>query len=610
MLFTASALRHSLLAMALTFALPALAAEKQRIEKEGDIPRFEYAISDPLESVVRDKALFAKATEKMRTDMESVVAKYNISDKAALRRYLSTLMLLDFLLGNYDATLALSDQVRSLEDKPADKLLSGLRLRSMVSAVQETGSINTPPYFEAVGKAILKELDAYPFELIANDLKGYKASAEMMGEGRVMGNVRDVLQAALDKNHGILTSDYAPALISARYALETALPLKQTLIATYGAYLNANKLVKADIWANRQISLPTQGNYSEVRVGVWDSGVDTHLYPKQLAIDAKGKPAVLAFDLESKPTKGELFPIPVELQPQMPKLLSQTQGFSDLQSNIDSTEAGEVRQFLANLKSEQFKSVAEGLGLAANYVHGTHVAGVVLDGNPWARLVTARISFGYKLLPDPCPSKALTERVAQTHLASVSFFKQQKVRVVNMSWGGSVKEGEEALEKCGIGKTPAERQQLARSYFEIEKSALIKALSSAPGILFVTAAGNSNPDATFSDSIPSSLVLPNLLTVGSADKAGDEADFTRYGPTVTLHANGYQVESFLPGGARAALSGTSMAAPHVTNLATKLLAAKPELTPTQVIALIRDSADVSADGRRKLLNPAKALGSL
>jgi hypothetical protein len=73
MLFTASALRHSLLALALTFALPALAAEKQRIEKEGDIPRFAYAISDPLESVVRDKALFAKATEKMRTDMESEI---------------------------------------------------------------------------------------------------------------------------------------------------------------------------------------------------------------------------------------------------------------------------------------------------------------------------------------------------------------------------------------------------------------------------------------------------------------------------------------------------------------------------------------------------------
>lgn len=125
--------------------------------------------------------------------------------------------------------------------------------------------------------------------------------------------------------------------------------------------------------------------------------------------------------------------------------------------------------------------------------------------------------------------------------------------------------------------------------------------------MFVTAAGNANSDATFGEFIPSSIVLPNLLTVGAVDRAGDEAPFTSYGPTVAVHANGYQVESYLPGGKRVALSGTSMASPNVANLAAKLLAAKPALKPAEVIAIIRDTADKSSDGRRTLMNPAKAM---
>jgi subtilisin family serine protease len=189
----------------------------------------------------------------------------------------------------------------------------------------------------------------------------------------------------------------------------------------------------------------------------------------------------------------------------------------------------------------------------------------------------------------------------------VRYFKQHHVRVVNMSWGGSAKDVEEGLEKCGIGKTSDERQRMARELFEIDKRGLTKAIASAPDILFVTAAGNSNSDASFGEFIPASIVLPNLLTVGAVDLAGDEASFTSYGPTVAVHANGYQVVSTLPGGMRVAFSGTSMASPNVTNLAAKLLAAKPQLKPTQVIDIIKSTADPSADGRRRLVNPKNAM---
>jgi subtilisin family serine protease len=133
------------------------------------------------------------------------------------------------------------------------------------------------------------------------------------------------------------------------------------------------------------------------------------------------------------------------------------------------------------------------------------------------------------------------------------------------------------------------------------------AIASAPDILFIAAAGNSNGSTSFEESIPSGLQLPNLVAVGAVDKAGDETSFTSYGPTVLIHANGFEVESNIPGGARLKMSGTSMASPNAANLAAKILAVNPKLTPPEVIDIMRQTSDKTADGRRFLINPAKAI---
>jgi len=73
--------------------------------------------------------------------------------------------------------------------------------------------------------------------------------------------------------------------------------------------------------------------------------------------------------------------------------------------------------------------------------------------------------------------------------------------------------------------------------------------------------------------------------------------------TFVVDTDGYQVESYVPGGTKLKLSGTSMASPNVANLAAKLIALDLSLTPEQTIALIRKGADKSADGRRNLINP-------
>ena len=593
------------LIVALGLSTTALGQGKPRIEKAADLPRFTYKIDGSVEDVIRDDAKFRRFAADVRRDAESVLSGYQIDDRATLRQIEGELTQLDYLDGNLDSALKRAARVRELQEKPADKLMSGLQLRAMVGAQRKVGNRTSDAYRAETGRLIDADLAQMPYDVVQNEVKEAKASAEIASEALTLGYARAVVQPTVDKA-GSLSSDLAPILVSARYRLTASLPLKATLIETYSRYLAAHKVDKPDIWAARDVQLAPGKALATVNVAVWDGGLDTALFADRIVKDAN-QPAVIAFDRYAKPAAGALQPIPAELQNRIPQMKSRLKGFSDLQSNIDSPEASEVKQYLSSLKPEEYKPAFEELGLAGNWMHGTHVAGITMAGNPYARLVTGRIEFDWHMLPDPCPTRELAERDARNQQAYVDFFKQHGVRVVNMSWGGSVKGIEEQLELCNIGSGPDERKKIARDYFEIQKDALTKAFASAPAILFVTAAGNSNEDASFVEDIPAGIALPNLLTVGAVDKAGDEASFTSYGPTVVVHANGYQVESVIPGGDKLAESGTSMASPQVANLAAKILAINPKLKPEEVIRLIRGTAEKTADGRRTLVNPKKAV---
>ena len=99
--------------------------------------------------------------------------------------------------------------------------------------------------------------------------------------------------------------------------------------------------------------------------------------------------------------------------------------------------------------------------------------------------------------------------------------------------------------------------------------------------------------------------------VGAVDQAGERTSFTSGGKGVSIFANGFEVESYVPGGERMKLSGTSMASPNAANLAAKLITLRPQLTPAEVMALIEKGAGSLADQPDlKLIHPKKTVGLL
>jgi subtilisin family serine protease len=403
----------------------------------------------------------------------------------------------------------------------------------------------------------------------------------------------------------------AADLIRYRYASDVLYPTRTPALAVLTAYLDKNVAAKKpDIWAARDVSLAGVAGLTPVVVGIWDGGSDLSLFPNQTftdphptQYDAHG----LAFDLHGFQTHGYLYPIDQEQLAQYPSMIGYLQGFSDLQANIDSPQATALKAKIAGLTPAQSAQFFEALDFyGGTYGHGTHVAGIAARDNPAARLLVARITYNYKTIPPP-PTDADVNRVNDDNVKVVDYFKAHNVRVVNMSFGESARDYEAALEANGLGKDAATRKQMAQRWYELDKQSFLDVMKSAPNILFVVAAGNADSDATFGDYIPSSLALPNVLTVGAVDQAGDAASFTSYGPTVKVYADGYQVVSYLPRGFKVAFDGTSMATPNVANLAAKLIAIDPSLTPEQTVYLIVKGSTPSSDGKRQLINPKASI---
>ena len=114
--------------------------------------------------------------------------------------------------------------------------------------------------------------------------------------------------------------------------------------------------------------------------------------------------------------------------------------------------------------------------------------------------------------------------------------------------------------------------------------ALYDAINAQRDILFIAAAGNNGFNIDGSLPYPGAYKLPNIISVAATDHNDQKALFSNYGKrSVHLSAPGAAILSTLPAvnhwglaGGYGVLSGTSMAAPHVTGVAAIIKAQHPE----------------------------------
>ncbi|WP_337032800.1 S8 family peptidase [Paenibacillus illinoisensis] len=114
-------------------------------------------------------------------------------------------------------------------------------------------------------------------------------------------------------------------------------------------------------------------------------------------------------------------------------------------------------------------------------------------------------------------------------------------------------------------------------------------------IVLIAATGNDNTERP---GYPAAY--PEVFAVSATDPDMKKASYSNYGDYVDVMAPGTSIASTYPNNQYAALSGTSMASPHVAALAGLIRSLNPDLTNTEVMDLMRQSViDLGDPGHDK-----------
>jgi len=222
-----------------------------------------------------------------------------------------------------------------------------------------------------------------------------------------------------------------------------------------------------------------------------------------------------------------------------------------------------------------------------NHYHGTHVAGTIgaLGGNGSIIGVSGNVSL--MTVKFIAPNGEGSDAAA---IKSIVYAVDNGARVINCSWGTS---------------------EFVQSLYD----AIVYAQKK--GVLIVAAAGNSGKNHDKYPHYPSGFDLANVISVTATNNAGGKlAYFSNYGAaTVSIAAPGdrvnstfspmYQTTSCGSGSGLShyycELSGTSMAAPHVTGALAMVYAVNPKLNYIQARDIVLSTASPSIHLKDKVI---------
>ncbi len=307
----------------------------------------------------------------------------------------------------------------------------------------------------------------------------------------------------------------------------------------------------------------------------------------------------------------------------------ETPKFFEIQKKIlEGTVTEEEKAWLKqSLENPEFRKK---LGVFGNFVHGTHVAGITARKNSDAQLM------GLKLIPTENPlapdsiygigdnAKAaarflakvwdtvwpvvrdigikaglskLAELQSQQFVKVALYLNDKKTDVANYSLGVSTTAAQNIVKpllKAVLGREPTAEEVTSYASFLVNKLAenSTKWASLAPNTLLVMAAGNDGTDNDILPASPANARAANTITVAATLGRSRLAVFSNYGrQMVDVAAPGVGITSEMPGGGELVLSGTSQAAPYVTQVAAAIKDENPDLSVYDLKRIIMGTVD-------------------
>lgn len=212
---------------------------------------------------------------------------------------------------------------------------------------------------------------------------------------------------------------------------------------------------------------------------------------------------------------------------------------------------------LRTVAREGHSSMEGGKGTADDNGHGTHVAGTIVaqrTGRGVVGVSPGATVYAVKTL-DRNGSGKLSNLID-----GIGWCVQNRIRVMNLSLSSSTE------------------NQTFRDAVAAARRA---------GITLVCAAGNNGPGP---NTVGYPAKFPESISVGAINKDSEIASFSARGQELTLAAPGVDIKSTWLRRSYKTISGTSMAAPHVTGVVALMLEADPSLTPSDIKAVLQSTA--------------------
>lgn len=216
--------------------------------------------------------------------------------------------------------------------------------------------------------------------------------------------------------------------------------------------------------------------------------------------------------------------------------------------------------------------------------HGTHVAGIAAGkGSTFsgvardAAIIAVQVFSRFDVsacgtgATAPCAKSYVSDQIAGLEYI-YSLRDTYRIAAVNMSLGSGV-----YTASCDTD-----------SGFTAQKAAIDNLR--AVGIATVIAAGNSGS----TNGIAGPACISSAVSVGATDKSDVIASYSNISSLVSLLAPGSSIYSSMPGGSYQYLSGTSMAAPHVSGAWAAVRSAHPTATVADILnALVATGVAIS-----------------
>jgi subtilisin family serine protease len=267
-----------------------------------------------------------------------------------------------------------------------------------------------------------------------------------------------------------------------------------------------------------------------------------------------------------------------------------------LDTGVDAAHPALVGRLVAGFDFVDFDADTSEAGSAddAGHGHGTHVASLVAQVAPGARIMPLRVLDAHGVGNVWVLSEALLHAVDPDGVPATA----DGVQVINLSLG--------TLRRTELLADIIERVSCGDDYDDDDDDGDedTRRCTAQGGAFVVSAAGNSGDETLH---YPAAEQHAGALAVAASTEAGTLAAFSTRGGWVQAAAPGEQIYGAVPGGRWGVWSGTSMAAPMAAGAAALLRSAFPEWKPSDVVSKLIGDGPQLCGSHLKQIDPAKTL---